>query len=212
MTRSPSRPLDDAPLVIELEPDDGSRGTSSFEFGAAWPGDTTPTDLTVDLEPSAISAATSRAVLAVKGLVEANGVGEPGWAPSSEPVREVASVLMTHYLLGPPDELARAVARFWGERNGRARSLWGSVRLRSEPLDRPVVQGWRGHMRLRTSPVAIPVELDVERWRSVGLMVTLRPARLHARIGAHRRWAWFATGHGVLEQMRLAAERDDRPG
>ena len=166
----------------------------------------------MEIAPSALSAVTGRAVLAVKGLVEANGAGEPGWAPSAEPVREVGSVLMTHYLLGPPDELARAVARFWEERNGRARSLWGSVRLGPAALDRPVVRGWRGHMRLRTSPVAIPVELDVERWRSVGLMVTLRPARNHARIGAHRRWAWFATGHAILEQMRLAVERDDWPG
>ena len=115
-------------------------------------------------------------------------------------------------LLGPPDELARRVALFWGDRNGRARSLWGTVRLRPATLDHPVVQSWRGHVRLRTSLVPIPVDLEVERWRSIGLMITLRPTHTHGRIGAHRRWAWFSTGHGVLEQVRVAVERGERPG
>ena len=208
MGRQARRSPGDQDLVIELEPDEGSAPGPDAALAAG----SLRSDLTVEIAPSALTAATGRAVQAVKELVEAGDGGELGRAPMSELTRDRASVLMTHYLLGPPDELARRVAVFWGDRNGRARSLWGTVCLRPATLDHPVVQGWRGHVRLRTSLVPIPVDLEVERWRSIGLMITLRPTHTHGRIGAHRRWAWFSTGHGVLEQVRVAVERGERPG
>jgi hypothetical protein len=155
-----------------------------------------------------LAAVTGRAVHAVRDFVDQDAAaGGAGWAPSTEPGHGVDSVVMTHYLLGPPDDLATAIDRFFADRRGRCRTLWGSVRLAPAEVDRPVVAAWAGQLRLRTSLAPIPFELDAERWRSIGLMLTMRPVRPHGRrIGAHRRWAWFHTGHGVLEQVRLAVE------
>jgi hypothetical protein len=207
------RPLGDDELVIDLEPE--ASAERSAWLAPAGPADG-PGDgravvqgigQAVDLEPTRLGAVTERAVVAVRGFVDDGGVSASGWAPSIEPVRDVGTVVMTHYLLGPPEELLAAIDRFFVERHGRCRSLWGSVRLAPAVVDRPVLAAWRGQLRMCTSTRPIPFELDAERWRSVGLMVTLRPVRPHGRrIGAHRRWAWFHTGHGVLEQVRRAVE------
>jgi hypothetical protein len=203
VTRVAKRPVvDDQELVVEVV----------LDRSAVAPGELgTPGEQAVQLDPNRLAAATERALHAVRGFVEPNG-GGPGWAPVVEPTREVGGVLITHHLLGSPDELVEAFARFWHDRRGCCKTFWGTVRLAPAEVDRPVLAAWRGRLRMRTSPVPIRVELDVERWRSIGLIVTMRPVRSRAggsgarRIGAHRRWAWFLAGHGVLEQVRQAVE------
>jgi hypothetical protein len=194
-TRSTRWEGDDDVVVIDLVADDPD-DRSSVDPGLA-----------VALDPSPLSVATERAVDAVRQLV-GPGAGATGWAVSTEPGREAATnTVLVHHLLGPPNELAPAVARFLADRGGRVRSLWGTATLAPAESDRPVLCAWRGRLRLRTSFARIPFELEAEAWRSVGLVLTLRPARARdRRIGAHRRWAWFHTGHGVLEQVRRAVE------
>jgi hypothetical protein len=119
------------------------------------------------------------------------------------------NLLVVHRLLGNPDRLLVEFTHFWGRTGGRLRSPLGTLRaVRVDAAEAGPMALLRGQVRLHTSFVPIPVELEIERWGTVGLVVFLRPVRhLVAHIGPHRRWAWFVVGHSVLEQIRRAIEQ-----
>lgn len=189
----PEHPLDELPLYLD---DDGPRRPG------APPAKYTARDVAV------------RVSHWVGDLVDGDGSMAP---PTNLDAGEGAKddVVVIHRVLGDPRVLLAAFDERWGVQPSRTRGAWGTLALR--PQVAPA--GWQrtlpGHLHLRISFAGVPVELEVTPWHTYGLVLCLRPVRhVKGAIGWHRRWAWFAAGHRILDQMRRTLEtagRADRP-
>jgi hypothetical protein len=157
---------------------------------------------------SAVRDAVARAAAKVGELVDGDGELAPASAVTTDG-RDIDDVLVEHRVLGDQRVLLQAFDARWGAQPSRTRVALGTLQLRpADPVGNdPCSRVLRGHLHLRISFVRIPVELEVEPWHTYGLVLHLRPVRHSAgHIGWHRRWAWFATGHRLLDQMRRTME------
>ncbi len=117
--------------------------------------------------------------------------------------------IVIHRVLGEPRLLLQAFDRRWGLQPSRTRVALGTLALHPDGDDAGVgpSRALRGRLHLRVSFLAVPVELEVTPWHTYGLVLTLRPDRRGSTaIGWHRRRAWFAAGHRILDQMRRVLE------
>ena len=143
--------------------------------------------------------------------------GDGSMAPPSSFAGEQSAkddLTVIHRVLGRPAVMLDAFDDRWGRAPSTVRVALGTLRLRPDTtaarrasLSRAVP----GQLRLRTSFVPIPVELEIMPWQTYGLVLTLRPVRhVVSHIGWHRRWAWFSAGHRALDAMRRPLEADAR--
>lgn len=116
--------------------------------------------------------------------------------------------IVIHRVLGSPAALLAAFDQRWGLQPTRSRVALGTLALRPpDDAGRGPTRTLGGQMHLRVSFLAVPVELEVTPWHTYGIVLTLRPDKRNgAAVAWHRRRAWFAAGHRILDQMRLTLE------
>lgn len=141
-------------------------------------------------------------------------------APPADSLAQAAAarhnVLVVHRVVGPPAALLADVDA-WFARSRRTKVVSGAFRWSGEAGSgtapqpgggsRPAEQLRRldGRFRARWWPVAVALELDVQAWSTIGLVLTLRPLRRgKARLRRFRRRAWFAGGHDLLDRLRAS--------
>lgn len=123
---------------------------------------------------------------------------------------------VTRYLLAPPapsaaayDDALTAMAR--RIRTGPGTLVVGVGRRQPEPAGGQL-RVVRCRLWLRTSPVPVPVEMELlplGQWRAV---LHLRLARRFVRtMGWHRRRAYFAAGNATVDRLHRAVEGRLRP-
>ncbi len=136
----------------------------------------------------------------------AHGVGPAAGLTESGPR---VSFTVTRYLLAPAGPTAAAfdaALRALGHRvrTGPGTLVLGVGRRPPEPAGGQL-RVLRCRLWLRTSPVAVPVELELlplGDWRAV---LHLRLARRFVRtMGWHRRWGYFAAGNATVDRLVFA--------
>ena len=186
----PEHPLEELPLYLE----DGA---------ARRPGPPAPKVTARDVA--------SRVSAWVGDLVDGDGSMA---APSSlDPMMESAKddVVVIHRVLGDPAALLTAFDGRWGREPSRLGVALGTLQLDRATAVTAGRRALPGQLRLRWSFRPLPVELEAVPWHTYGLVISLRPARHGTTaLGWHRRWAWFAAGHRLLDQMRRTLEATGR--
>jgi hypothetical protein len=119
------------------------------------------------------------------------------------PIGERPSMEIIHHVFVDPTAGIDRFDDWWACRPRHLHVPHGTLRLRRiAPAPHREMRVARGRMWLHTSTLPVPVQLEVTARGTLHVKLVLRPAR-HAWdwIGWQRRWAWFAAGHGALDQL-----------
>ncbi len=63
-----------------------------------------------------------------------------------------------------------------------------------------------GRLRLRFSPIAVPVVLELLPWYSSRVVIDMRPADRKKKLTWLRRETYFLTAHSLLDKLRTHLE------
>jgi hypothetical protein len=154
---------------------------------------------------------------ALETIAEAFQSGEGSTVALAEPPHATrvdrSSLILRRFLLVRPDE---AVARFddWFAHAPSVahvgKGTWrGAVDAANLAVDDGAANRLRraeGRLRLRASPVAVPVVLEMLPWYCSRVVLDLRPADLSKRMAWLRRETFFFTAHALLSDLRKHLE------
>ncbi len=154
---------------------------------------------------------------ALETIAEAFQSGEGSTVALAEPPRaphvDRSNLILRRFLLVCPDQ---AVARFddwFAHAPAVAHVGKGTWRGAVDAANRAVDDGGgnrlrraEGRLRLRASPVFVPVVLEMLPWYCSRVVLDLRPADLSKRMAWLRRETFFFTAHALLSDLRSHLE------
>jgi hypothetical protein len=121
---------------------------------------------------------------------------------------------LTRHILAHADLVAPAFDAWLAVTGGAVRTCAGRLQradrlLTGQPHQ---LRAIAASLHLRSSPLPVPVDLELMPWGSYRAVLNLSLARRVVRtMGWHRRSAYFAAGHAVLERVREHLEREIAP-
>ena len=133
------------------------------------------------------------------------GVSEP---PGAARV-DRSNLILRRFLLVGPDDAATRFDDWFAHAPAVVRVGKGTWRGAPEVVDDGASNGLRrveGRLRLRASPVFVPVVLEMLPWYCSRVVLDLRPADLSKRMAWLRRETFFFTAHALLSDLRKHLE------